>query len=112
MPSLARSANLVNSIAYIETLQFCCYAGFVNPIDTSRKTCYTIDMTPITEKQIQKYKSMEAELREFYRLRNEEIVRLYGDGNNGWTYKGLADKFGLKRQRVARIVMSGKEGRK
>jgi DNA-binding transcriptional regulator LsrR (DeoR family) len=66
-------------------------------------------MTPITQKTIDKYKAMEAELKEFYRQRNEEIVRLYGDGNNGWTYKGLADKYGLKRQRVARIVEAGKK---
>jgi plasmid maintenance system antidote protein VapI len=34
-------------------------------------------------------------------------VRLYGDGNNGWTYQGLAEKFGLSRQRVSRIVKQG-----
>jgi hypothetical protein len=65
-------------------------------------------MTPITQKTIDKYKAMEAELREFYLQRNAEIVRLYGDGNNGWTYKGLADKYGLKRQRIASIVVAGR----
>lgn len=34
---------------------------------------------------------------------------MISDGNNGWTYQGLAEKFNLSRQRVSRIVKQGKE---
>jgi DNA invertase Pin-like site-specific DNA recombinase len=67
-------------------------------------------VTKFTQQTIDKYRAMEEELNEFYRQRNEEIVRSYGDGNNGWTYKELATKFGLSRQRVSRIIKEGKEG--
>ena len=62
-----------------------------------------------TQQTIDKYKAMEQELLEFQAQRNTEIMRLYGDGTNGWTYHGLAEKFGLSRQRVSRIVKEGKE---
>jgi DNA-binding transcriptional regulator LsrR (DeoR family) len=62
-----------------------------------------------TQQTIDKYKALEQELNEFQAQRNAEIVRLYGDGNNGWTYQGLAEKFGLSRQRVSRIVKLGRK---
>ncbi len=87
------------------TLQFCNNEIIVLCIDASRNLCYTIYMIiKFTQQTIDKYKAMEQELDEFQHQRNAEIVRLYGDGNNGWTYQGLAEKFSLSRQRVSRIV--------
>jgi DNA-binding transcriptional regulator LsrR (DeoR family) len=62
-----------------------------------------------TQQTIDKYKAMEQELNEFQAQRNAEIVRLYANGDNGWTYQGLAEKFGLSRQRVSRIVKLGRK---
>ena len=77
----------------------------VRGIDKNYGVCYTIDMAnKITPKTVDKYKAVEADLNEFYAFRNEEIRRLYGDGDNGWTYNDLAKRFGLTRQRIGKIV--------
>jgi hypothetical protein len=101
------------SLSIGNTLQFCCNGNYVLAIDTGGKRCYTVDMViKFTQQTIEKYKAMEQELLEFQSQRNTEIVRLYGDGNNGWTYQGLAEKFGLSRQRVSRIVKQGRKDNK
>jgi hypothetical protein len=102
--------HILGCLSIGNTLQIRYVGNVVLPIDTGKKSCYTVYMViKFTQQTVEKYKAMEQELNEFQIQRNAEIVRLYGDGNNGWTYQGLAEKFGLSRQRVSRIVKPRKK---
>jgi hypothetical protein len=58
-------------------------------------------------KKQNKIEKLESELEEMRKARNAEIRRLYATG--GWSYRELAIKFNLTKQRIERIINTGKD---
>lgn len=52
-----------------------------------------------------KIQKLEEELEEARKVRDAEIRRLYAMG--GWTYKELAERYNLTKQRIQKIIEKG-----
>lgn len=58
-----------------------------------------------TMKKPAKIQKLEEELEEARKVRDAEIRRLYAMG--GWTYKELAERYNLTKQRIQKIIEKG-----